>query len=387
MTGTYREVCATCRRPVVVCYCAHVAPIETRTRVLFLQHPREHDVPINTARIARLCLPNSEIRVGIDFANDAVVNAAIADTERPAVLLFPSADAKDIRTEPPAHDVTLVVVDGTWWQAEKLLKSNPQIRALPCYSLAPSQASRYRIRREPAEHCVATIEALAEVLGVLEGDEEKLAKLLVPFDAMVESQLAYARSGGARTRHVLHKNVRRGPPVPKAFRDRPNDVIVACGETNAWSFVTRTTRPELLHWAAVRPATGERFEAFVRPRNPLAPSFEHYAGVPNTTVENGETFGAFRARWEAFAGEAPVVGYWGHHALDALDAEGLVVPTRLDMRDATIRHLKKRAGTVNECAAAMGATVPTPWALGRAGGRLAALTVIAERMLDATRGE
>ena len=49
-----REMCWKCRRPMRVCYCAAVKPVETRTRIVILQHPRESDVPINTARIAEL---------------------------------------------------------------------------------------------------------------------------------------------------------------------------------------------------------------------------------------------------------------------------------------------------------------------------------------------
>src|SRR5262245_4772232 len=137
-------------RPTVVCYCAHVAPIETRTRVLILQHRRERDVSIGTARMAALRLPGAELRVGVEFTADHVVRRALDDPERPAVVLFPGGDARDVRVDPPPGPVTLVVLDGTWWQAAKLLKVNPALRALPRYSFSPEVPSRYRLRREPA---------------------------------------------------------------------------------------------------------------------------------------------------------------------------------------------------------------------------------------------
>nr|MDQ3300003.1 DTW domain-containing protein [Myxococcota bacterium] len=46
-----------CRRPQVVCYCAALPRIDTSTRVVILQHPRERDMAIGTARMASLCLP------------------------------------------------------------------------------------------------------------------------------------------------------------------------------------------------------------------------------------------------------------------------------------------------------------------------------------------
>ena len=49
-----RSLCAACRRPDVVCVCAHVHAMPTRTRVLLLQHPKERKVGVGTARIAHL---------------------------------------------------------------------------------------------------------------------------------------------------------------------------------------------------------------------------------------------------------------------------------------------------------------------------------------------
>ena len=49
-----RDVCDRCRRPVCGCYCAHVRSIDTRTKLVILQHPRERDVPIGTAHMATL---------------------------------------------------------------------------------------------------------------------------------------------------------------------------------------------------------------------------------------------------------------------------------------------------------------------------------------------
>src|SRR6202000_769885 len=109
----------------------------------------------------------------------------------PPILLFPGDGAKDLAAEPPVGPVTLVVIDGTWWKASTLFKLNPFLRALPRYSLAPSAESRYRIRREPAAHCLSTIEALSAALGVLEQRPEGVPELLEAFDAMVETQVEF----------------------------------------------------------------------------------------------------------------------------------------------------------------------------------------------------
>ena len=66
-----RACCARCGRPQVVCVCSHVTPLSTRTRVVLLQHPREHRVGIGTARLAHLSLPASSLHVGLDFDGDS----------------------------------------------------------------------------------------------------------------------------------------------------------------------------------------------------------------------------------------------------------------------------------------------------------------------------
>src|SRR3954468_25008728 len=64
----YRVTCPRCLRPEVVCYCAKLEHLDTATRVVLLQHPRERRVPVSTARMVHLSLTNSELHYGVDFA-------------------------------------------------------------------------------------------------------------------------------------------------------------------------------------------------------------------------------------------------------------------------------------------------------------------------------
>jgi DTW domain-containing protein len=138
-----RAICTRCRRPESVCYCRHLCAIETRTRVVLLQHPRESDVAIGTARMAHLCLPNSELHVGVHFDGTEALRRIKSASTGPAALLYPGPGAIDVMTHPPAGPVTLVVVDGTWWQARKLLRVNPELAALPRYAFSPPSPSTW----------------------------------------------------------------------------------------------------------------------------------------------------------------------------------------------------------------------------------------------------
>src|SRR6188768_2755569 len=381
-----REMCWECRRPARVCYCAAVQPIETQTRVVILQHPRESDVPINTARIAELALANSTLHVGLDFASDAALGKALSDPAAPPVLLYPSDDAKDLAREAPPGPVTLVVIDGTWWQASKLFKLNPFLHALPRYGLAPSEGSRYRIRREPAAHCLSTIEALEAALSLLERRPGGFPELLKPFDTMVETQLDFVNREH-RPRHRRSLGPRLRPLVAPALSERSDALVIGYGEANAWPYGSGAHAPEVVHWAAVRPATGERFEAYVAPGAPLAPSFEAHSRLLAERILAGESRADFAQRWHAFMRPDDVLVSWGFYASELLRGEGIAIPPRLDLREAAIHALGRRVGQLGDYLTALGTTPHVPWAAGRTGARLAAMEALVERLRGARRDE
>jgi DTW domain-containing protein YfiP len=382
---TPRSVCSGCARPSVVCLCASITRLSTRTKVVILQHPRESDVPINTARLCQLSLEQAELHVGVSFAGAPALGARLNDPAAPAILLYPGDDARDLAESPPAGPVTLVVLDGTWWQAKKLFQHNPQLAQLPRYSLSPSAPSRYRIRREPALHCISTIEAIGEALTLLEPGGFERERLLEPFDAMVEHQLHYA-SARAERRHLAFRARPRKPRLPKLLLEREADLVVAYGEANAWPKGSpQGGDAEVLHWVAERVATGERFEALLAPRRPLSPSFELHARVASELVLAGESFEGFCARWAAFSRPNDLLVGWGFYASERLGAEGVTLPERLDLRTLARRQLRKKTGEVAACAAELGKALPEPWARGRAGERLTAAVTVTRALIDELR--
>jgi DTW domain-containing protein YfiP len=385
----HRTICARCRRPASVCYCAHLVSLPTRTRVLLLQHARERRVPIGTARLAHLCLPGSQLHVGVDFDDDAQVRAALAGGG-PTYLLFPGPRAIDLaQASVDSHDgpITLVVVDGTWWQARKLLKRNAALAALPQIRFTPQRPSNYRIRAEPADHCVATVEALAQVLGALEGDPERFAALLRPFEAMVDAQLHYARTvRGARLRHAVHRARHpRRPRTPPLLHERADDVVCLHGEANAWPARAGVEHPpEIIHWVARRARGGETFEAIIAPRRPLAPAIPGHVRISRERLAAGESWDSFRARWAAWTRADDVICAWGRYPVDVLESEGVALPAaRIDLRPAAGFFLGTRTGSVEDCTARLGVSVPGPFGVGRGGARLAALSAIVDRMMTA----
>jgi DTW domain-containing protein YfiP len=384
-----RATCARCGRPEVVCYCAHVREVPTRTKVLIVQHPRESIVPINTARIARLCLPNSELVTTVEADREPSVRALIERAREGGVgLLFPGDDTRDIRELGEDRDGarTLVVVDGTWWQASKVLRKSPGLASLPRYGLVPTAPSNYRIRKEPSIECLSTIEALCEALAAIEGPTVDPRAMLAPFDAMVDFQLAYARSGAGYGRHKKKPKVERRREVPPQLARTPTGVVVAYGESNAWPFDT-PDRPEaeLVHWAAERLDDGARAHWIIAPRQPLAPSTAGHTALDARALRGGISWRQFTDEWRAFTRDTPTLATWNTFAVELLHRESTdfgepLVDDWLDLRPAAARYFKTKIGTLAECSPLFGAFDPAPWAPGRAGQRIPHVRHIAEAL-------
>jgi hypothetical protein len=341
--------------------------------------------------MAALCLPNAELHVGVRWAGSAALTRALSDPARPAVLLYPGEGAIDVASHPPAGPVTLIVVDGTWWQARKVIRENPELSALPRYTFTPPNPSEYRIRMEPDAACVSTIEALVHVLGVLEGDRERFYALLAPFRAMIDAQVACAeRFRQARSRH------NRGPRPPRRRLPPPliahgKRLVCVSGEANAWPYGSnqRAARypEELVQWVAFRPSTGERFELVKAPRH-LAPMTPVHLALPRPVLESGCTGEQLRQQWRAFVHDDDVLCSWGTYATALFAAEGgYLPPVRLDLRQVARAYLHGRFGTLDELLVRLGVASPPALGSGRAGERLGQLVRLTRFLEEAAARE
>jgi DTW domain-containing protein YfiP len=157
-----------------------------------VQHPDEAKHALNTARLAALGLCNSELLVAEQLPQLAEL---LDDPAYRACLLFPGPDAQPLSaTNQPlagtdGRPLLLVVPDGTWRKARKLLYLNPLLAALPRVALPEGLNSRYRLRKAPMAGALSTLEAIVTALNVLEAPQS-FDPLLKPFEALIEGQIA-----------------------------------------------------------------------------------------------------------------------------------------------------------------------------------------------------
>jgi DTW domain-containing protein YfiP len=340
-------------------------------------------MPIGTARMSNLGLANSELHVAADLDCHPRVRA-LADAGPRTVLLFPGPGAVEPWALPDGPPTTLVVLDGTWIQARKMLERSERLQRLTRVAFIPDAPGAYRIRREPAAHCLATVEAVVQVLGRLENNPARFTPLLRAFEQMVEQQLHFKTARPNPYFHAPRERPSERTRLQLALAPQRNHLVVVHAEANANASEARVPgQPELLQLVAERIATGERFAALLAPRRPMAASVPQHLELPASRFGGGEPVGDALARFARFLRADDQVCCWGRFALDLLQAEGGELRLVVNLREAAARALGRSPGGPEQAAAALaGGDEPRrAWTAGRAGRRIAALGTILDRLL------
>lgn len=181
-----RQRCQQCARPKTHCLCALIPNLPSQTRVLLIQHPSETKHALNTARMTALGLQNAELIVAETVDN---LEQHLQQPGYRPCLLFPGEDAQLLTAyQTEQLPWLLVVPDGTWRKARRILYANPLLAALPRVTLPSCLRSRYRLRKAPHTQALATVEAVSYALDILEPTCD-FSPLLRPFDALIEGQI------------------------------------------------------------------------------------------------------------------------------------------------------------------------------------------------------
>lgn len=161
--------CARCALHVADCMCAEVEPLALATRVVVLAHRREVHKTTGTARLVPLALTHAEVRV-VGLPEDRVQLHDLAAPAARTLVLFPSPGSVELsRAHAERGPVVLVVPDGNWRQARKIATKECELATLEHVRLPAGGPPLCRLRAHADPTALATFEALARALGVLEG--------------------------------------------------------------------------------------------------------------------------------------------------------------------------------------------------------------------------
>src|SRR6202043_1779451 len=131
--------CPRCQKPLPLCICDSITPVESRVSLLILQHPQEQDRALGTARLAALHFRDAVVKIGLSWPSlSKALGRPVADPSRWAVLYLGSAKVADLDTDGEIVAINrkgeaedhqrailkeiegIVLLDGTWSQAKAL---------------------------------------------------------------------------------------------------------------------------------------------------------------------------------------------------------------------------------------------------------------------------
>ena len=186
--------CNGCHLHASLCICPLIPRLRPRTRLTLLVHYREARKPTNTGQLAARCLERS--RVCLVGDREHPLPAALWGGSELPLLLYPDADAVPLSNYANCKEpVVLIVPDGNWRQAGKMRRRVPGLAGVQCVTLPEALPTTYRLRAEPKSGGLATLEAVAHALRILEGvgegenGEAISSAMLGLFRVMVERTL------------------------------------------------------------------------------------------------------------------------------------------------------------------------------------------------------
>lgn len=203
-----REICVQCRQPGFSCYCSFLRPFDPGVEFVILTHPIEMKRRIATGRMSHLNLKGSHWWIGHDFTHHEELNKLLDRGQTKFFVLYPGRDSKNLTrmTEQDRSEiftgpekVVILVIDGTWATARQMMNRSRNLQRIQKICFEPSTPSQFRVRKQPADHCYSTIEAIHHVLQHIHSRElspsakGKHEGLLSCFQSFVELQLELMR--------------------------------------------------------------------------------------------------------------------------------------------------------------------------------------------------
>lgn len=168
-------------------------------------HPKEYRKTKNgTGHLTNKSLLNSEIHIGIDFSDNQKINNLIDNPNNECFLLYPGDDSIKLNTQKieTKKEIILFILDSTWPCSRKMLRVSKNLQKLKKVSFESKKLSDFKIKTQPNNYCLSTIETTQYVLELLNSHKienisiNKINNFTKPFNEMVKYQIDCAKKEG-----------------------------------------------------------------------------------------------------------------------------------------------------------------------------------------------
>lgn len=175
--------CVDCRLRQDACVCEFAPTFKDNLAWRLITHSREYQRNSNTGWLLHTFADCRRIV----WQRSIPCQQLIHELQQPSyapILLYPQAQSEtsafievDEDTNQPLPDnilpaysektPLLLLLDGSWQEAQKMVNRSPYLQSLPIVSVIPSTASQYRLRRNQQDGNLATVEVASKFLRIL----------------------------------------------------------------------------------------------------------------------------------------------------------------------------------------------------------------------------
>ncbi len=170
-----QDPCPECFLHKERCICANFPTLSLKTKISLVIHAKELKRTTNTGRLALKALINSEMRIR-GKEHEALDLSDLLSSSYRTLLFYPSQNALELDEKLVKEDprpIQLIVPDGNWRQASKVHYRHHELQSVPRVKISTPNTAKSHIRAETTEAGMATLEAIAMALGIIEGEQVK----------------------------------------------------------------------------------------------------------------------------------------------------------------------------------------------------------------------
>ncbi|NVD08181.1 DTW domain-containing protein [Vibrio sp. JPW-9-11-11] len=154
------------------CVCHLIPQIDAELHIALLMHPNEPTRDTNTGRWLEKSLISSSRHIWQRTQACPELIKLIQSEHYQAYLLYPAEDSQPIvtltgNTSQQQKQPLLIILDGTWQEANKMLRKSDWLQALPKLQLQPTTNSQYRLRRNQQPGHLCTLEVGVQAISEL----------------------------------------------------------------------------------------------------------------------------------------------------------------------------------------------------------------------------
>ena len=188
-----KDPCLDCGLHKNLCICEFIPKLLIKTKICLVIHRQELKRTTNTGKLAIKSLLNSEMRVrGLDDKKTLDLSDLLIPQYR-SLLFYPADDAVELTRELVSSSplpIQLIVPDGNWRQASKVYSRHTELSHIPKVKISAPNNSVHHLRAEHSPEGMATLQAIAYALGIIEG-----AHIMNPLLKLYNEKLARTLQG------------------------------------------------------------------------------------------------------------------------------------------------------------------------------------------------